>query len=116
MLPATCPRNVDGTSSDATEPTSSNMRQALHIALPSTLFRSASLLSGPLSSFNRLDQPPPDSEKTDKEPLGKFLWRGICWRMGIKDFSLEQASFCEYTWKVVTCMMIIGEGRSGPDI
>ncbi len=36
--------------------------------------------------------------------------------MGIKDFSPERVSLCEYTWEVVACMVIIGEGRSGPDI
>ena len=36
--------------------------------------------------------------------------------MGIKDFSSEQASLCEYTWEVVACIVITGKGRSGPDI
>ena len=36
--------------------------------------------------------------------------------MGIKDFSPKQASFCEYTWEVVACMVIIGKGHLGSDI
>ena len=116
MLPPTCPQNVDGASPDTTEHTSSNIRWTPHTASPSTLFRSDSLLSGPSNSFNRSDQPPPDSEKTDEELVGKFLWHGICRHMGIKDFLPEQASFCEYTWEVVACMMITGKRYSGLDI
>ncbi len=48
--------------------------------------------------------------------MGKFLWRGIRRRMGMKDSSPKQASLCEHTWKVVTCMVMTGEGRSGPNI
>lgn len=36
--------------------------------------------------------------------------------MGIKNSSPEQASLCEYTWEVVACMVMTGEGRTGPDI
>ncbi len=59
---------------------------------------------------------PLDHEKTDEEPLGEFLWRGVCCRMGIKDSSSKQASLCEYTREVVTCMVMTGEGHSGLDI
>ena len=73
MLMLTYPRNIDGASSDATELISSNMRRIPHTASLSTSFRSDPLSFGPSSSFNRLDQPPLDSEKTDEEPVGKFL-------------------------------------------
>ena len=92
------------------------MRWTPHIASSSTLFRSDPLPSGPSKSFNRLDQPPPDSKKTDKESVGEFLWRDVCRRMGIKDSMPEQASFCKYTWEVVVYMVITGKGRLGPDI
>ncbi len=59
---------------------------------------------------------PSDHEKMDKEPVGEFLWRGVCRRMGIKDSLSEQASLCEYTWEVIACMVMTGKGRSGPDI
>ena len=36
--------------------------------------------------------------------------------MGIKDFSLNQASFCKYTWTVIACMVITSEKGSGFDI
>ncbi len=36
--------------------------------------------------------------------------------MGFKDFSPEQASLFEHTWEVVLCMVMTGDGRSGPDI
>ena len=97
MLPPTCPQNVDGASPDATEPTLSNMCRTPHTASPSTLFRSDPLPFGPSSSFNRSDQPPLNSEKTDKELVGEILWRSVCRRMGIKDFSSEQVNLCEYT-------------------
>ena len=48
--------------------------------------------------------------------MGEFLWRDVRRRMGIKDSLPEQASLCEYTWEIVACMVITGEGRSGPDI
>ena len=92
------------------------MRWTPHTTSPSTLFKSDPLPSGPSSLFNRSDQPPPDSEKTDEEPVSEFLWHGVCRRMGIKNSSLEQASLCEYTWEVVACMVITGEERSSPDI
>ena len=116
MLPPICPRNIDGASPDATEPTSSNMRRTTYTALPSTFFKSDPLPSGRSSSFNRSDQPPLDSKKTDEEPLCEFLWCSVCRYMGVKGFSPERASFYEYTWEVVACMVIIGEGRSGPNI
>ena len=116
MLPPTRPQNVDAASPDATEPSSSNMCRTPHIALLSTLFRSDPLPSGLSCLFNRSDQPPPDSEKTDKEPVGEFLWRGVCRHIGIKDSLPEQASLCEYTWEVIACMVITGEERLDPDI
>ena len=116
MLPPTHPQNADGANPDATEPTSSNMRRTPHTASPSTSFKSDPLPFGPSNSLNRSDQPSSDSEKTDEEPVGEFLWHGVCWRMGIKDSLPEQASLYEYTWEVVACMVIIGEGHSGPDI
>ena len=48
--------------------------------------------------------------------MGEFLWRGVHCRMGIKDSSPEQASFCKYPWEVVAYMVITGERHSGPDI
>ena len=48
--------------------------------------------------------------------MGKFLWRGVHRRMGIKDSLPKQASLCEYTLEVITYMVIIGKGRSSPDI
>ena len=36
--------------------------------------------------------------------------------MGIKDFALKQANFCEYSWEVCTYIVITSKGRSGPDI
>ena len=102
MLPLICPQNADGASPNAAAPTSSNSHRKPPTASSSTLFRS--------------DSPLPDHEKTDEKPVDKFLWRGVCRRMGIKDFLSEQASVCEYTWEVVACMIITGEGCSGPDI
>ena len=102
MVPLICPHNVDGVSPDAAAPTSSNSCAKPPTMLPSTLFRS--------------DPPLPDHEKTDEEPVAEFLWRGVRRRMGIKDSSPEQASFCKYTWEVVACMIITGEERSCPDI
>ena len=48
--------------------------------------------------------------------MGKFLYRGICYRIGIKDFLPKQTSFCEYTSNVVAYIVISGKGRSGLDI
>lgn len=36
--------------------------------------------------------------------------------MKIKDSLPVQASLCEYTWEVVACMVMTGEGRTGSDI
>lgn len=36
--------------------------------------------------------------------------------MGIKDFLPEQASFCEYTWKVVVYMVMTSESCMDLDI
>lgn len=36
--------------------------------------------------------------------------------MGIKDFSLVQASLYKYTWEFDDYMIMIGEGRVGLDI
>lgn len=36
--------------------------------------------------------------------------------MDIKDFLPEQAKFCEYTLKVVACIMRTGKERLGSDI
>ena len=73
MLPLTYPQNVDGASFDKNEPISSNMRRTSYILLLSILFRSDLPLSGPSSLFNRLDSPPFNFEKIDKEPVGEFL-------------------------------------------
>ena len=61
------------------------MHWTLHTTSPLTLFKLDPLPFGPSSSFNKLDQPFLNSEKTDEEPMGKFLWRDICRHMGIKD-------------------------------
>ena len=102
MIPLICPQNVNGASSYAAAPISSNSRGKPFTASPSTLFRS--------------DLPPPDHEKTDEEPVGEFLWRGLCSPMGIKDSSPKQASLYKYTWEFVACIVIIGKGRSGLNI
>ena len=85
MIPPTCPQNINSASPDAAKPISSHTRQALHTALPSTSFRSDPPHSSHLNLFNRSDPPPPVLKKPDKEPVGEFLWRGICRRMGTKD-------------------------------
>lgn len=36
--------------------------------------------------------------------------------MGIKDFFPKQKSFYEYTWDIIACMMITGDGYSSLDI
>lgn len=36
--------------------------------------------------------------------------------MGIKDFSIKQASLYEYTWDIVTCMVITSKEYSDPNI
>ena len=116
MILSTCLQNVDNASPDATEPTSSHIHWASYTALLSTLFRSDLPPFGCSNSFNRSDLPLLDHEKTDEEPVSEFLWHSVCCCMGIKDFSPKQASFCEYTWEVIACMVIIGKGRSGLDI
>ena len=116
MIPFTCPRNIDSISLDAAEPTLSHMHRASYTSLPSTFFRSDPPPFSCSNSFNRLDPPPLDHEKIDKEPVSEFLWRSICRRVGIKDCLPKQASFCEYTWEVVACMVITSEGRLGLDI
>ncbi len=116
MIPPTRPRSVDGASPDAAEPTSSHTRRTPHTSSPSTSFRSDPPPFGLSNLFSRSNPPPSNHEKTDEEPVGEFLWRDVCRRMGIKNSSPEQASFCEYTWEVVACMVITSERRSGLDI
>ena len=102
MVLAICLQNVDGASLDAAAPTSSNSHGKPPTALPSTLFRS--------------DSPSSDHEKTDKGPVGGFLWQGVCRRIGIKGSSPKYVSLCKYTWEVVAYMVKLGEGRSGLNI
>ena len=73
MLTPTCPQNVDGASSDAVEPTLSNICWTPYIVLPLTLFKSDSPLSGPLSLFDKSDLLFSDFKKTDEESVGKLL-------------------------------------------
>ena len=96
MLPPTHLRNVNNASLDATESRSSNMRRTLCPASTSNSFRLDPFPFDPSNLFNRSDQPPSDSEKTDKKPVGEFLWCGICQRIDIKNFSPDQASLCKY--------------------
>ena len=82
MIPPICLHNVDSASFDITEPTLSHMHQASHTA---TSFKLDSPSSGRSNLFNRSDPPLPDHKKTDEEPMGKFLWRGVCYHIDIKD-------------------------------
>ena len=73
MLLLTYLQNVDGTSLNATEPTSHNMRQTPYTASPSILFRVDPPPFGTLNLLNISNPPPNDSKKTDKKPVGEFL-------------------------------------------
>ena len=116
MIPPTHLQNVNSASLDVTEPISNHMRWAPHTASPSTLFRSNLPPFSRLNLSNRSDPLLLHHNKTDEEPMGEFLWRSVCCRIGIKDCLTKQATFCEYTWEVIACMVITDKGRSGPDI
>lgn len=116
MIPPTCPQNVYSISLDIAKPISSYMYQALYTTSTSILFRSDLPISGFSHLVNRSDLPLFDHKKTDWEPIDEFLWRDIYCYINIKDSLLKQASFYEYTLKVVACMIIIREGRLDPDI
>ncbi len=53
---------------------------------------------------------------TKASATGHLLWRGYCRRSRIRDSTFAARSLCEYTWEVVVCMVLTGEGRLGPDI
>ncbi len=120
-------QNDDGASLDAAEFTSSHMYRNLHTALLSTLFKSDQPPLG-LSNYYKSHLPPfgllnwfrlnlsPDYEKTDEQPVGGFLWQNVCCYIGIKNSLPKQASFCEYTWEVITYMVITSNRYSSPDI
>ncbi len=103
------------------------MYQNQYTALLSISFRSdwpplgllASYRSDPprsgLSNLFRSDLPS-NHEKTDKEPVDKFLWRDIHCCIVIKDSSPKQASLCKHTWKIVVYMPMTGAERLGPDV
>ena len=97
MIPPIYPQNVDSTSPNVAEPISSHTHCTSHIVLLLTLFSSDPPPFGHLNLFNRLDPPPPNHKKMDKEPVDEFLWRDVCCHMGIKNSSPTQKSFCEYT-------------------
>ena len=116
MILPTHPRNIDSATFDVAELTSSYMRQAPQIALPSTLFKLDLPHSSHSNLFNRSDLPPLNHKKIGKKLLGEFLLRDICRRRSIKDFLPKQASFYKYTWDVITFIVITGEGCLSPDI
>ena len=116
MIPLTRPQNVKSANPDIAEPISSHTRWAPHTLSPSTLFGSDPPPSGRSNSLNRSHPPLSDYNKTDGEPVGEFLWCDVCRHMAIKDSLPEYTSFCEYTWELIVCMVITGEGSSGPDI
>lgn len=116
MTHPTRSQNIDSVSRDAAKPISSYTHRVLYTVSTSTLFRSDPPFLRLSNQFNMSDLPPSDHKKTDGKLVVKFLLRGICCRMDIKDFSPKQASLCEYTWEVVICIVITGEGRSDPDI
>lgn len=66
------PKNVDGISFNDATFTSSNLHKKPSITLLSTLFK--------------LDLPLIDQKKMNEQPIGEFLWQGICCYMCIKDF------------------------------
>lgn len=51
-----------------------------------------------------------------EKTVGEFLLRSVHHRIGIKDYLPEPASLYVYTWEVVTYMVIIGKGDSGPEL
>ncbi len=69
------------------------------------------------SSFtNASDIPNVILLSTKASATGHPLWRGYRRCSGIKDLTPAAHSLCEYTWEVVICMVLTGEGRLGPDI
>ncbi len=69
------------------------------------------------SSFtNASDIPDVPPLPTEVSAMGHSLWCRYCHRSGIKNSTPAARSLCEYTWEVVICMVLTGEGRLGPDI
>ncbi len=69
------------------------------------------------SSFTNASDIPNITPSPTKAPgTGYSLWRGHRRRIGIKDSTPAAHSLCEYTWEMVACMVLTGEGRLGPDI
>lgn len=85
MIPPIYPQNIDNTSPNATQPTSSHICQILHIALPLTLFKSDLSPSGHSNLFNKSDLLLADHKKMHKEPVDEILCGFYC-RINIKDF------------------------------
>ena len=56
------------------------------------------------------------SSSIEPSGTGYSLWRGHCHCLGIKNSILAAQSLCEYTWEIVTCMVLTGKERLGPDI
>ncbi len=48
--------------------------------------------------------------------MGYPLWRGYCYRLGIKDSISATHHLCRYTWEIVVCIVLTGEERVEPDI
>ncbi len=76
--------------------------------------RSHPTASSSVTSASDIPDVPPLPTKASA--MSHSLWRGYCRCLGIKDSIPAARSLCEYTWEVVVCMVLTGEGRLGPDI
>lgn len=80
------------------------------------LKRRSESTSASTSFVNGPDIPDTTSAATEPPETGFALWRGHRRRSGIKDSTPAARSLSEYTWEVLLCMVLTGEGRLGPDI
>ncbi len=95
------------TSSAPTNNYCRSLREGLEIQLVSTI--STSFISGS-------DIPEDTSSSIEPAKTGYTLLRGHWGYPEIKDLTSAAYSLCKYTWEVILCMVLIDDGRLGPDI